>query len=130
MELWNSGTVTVDQDLSKELVGEIDAILGGDKSVYVGGRYITFNDSTGYLLNTLNSLSELLARNNYSIVEGSCVSFYGDQEGYHIWSGKCFETMDPGEYAVYTLTDEELCNIARRRGFCICKKTTVCPPNP
>ena len=128
MELWNSGTLTLEQKIPEAVCDMIKELLGDDRCVFVGDRYISFEDSTGYLLDLLNDLSALLMENGLSLINGSHVQFYGDQEGYHVWTGSKFETMDPGEYAVYALTDEELCGIMTARGYCVCKRSPdTCP---
>lgn len=122
MELWNSGTVTVDRKIPKRVAFAIRVLFDSDCSVHVGEREITFDDTRGHFWSLLRSLSSLLANNRIHILDGSYVNFYGDKEGYYVWRGTGFETMDPGAYAVYSLTDEELCNLVRHRGFCVCKR--------
>lgn len=124
MELWNNGTLTVDRDMDMELIEEIEAIFGEDYKIYVDEREITFDDSEGYILDYLNELAELLEKHEIHITEGDHVFSYGDHDCYYVWNDGAFETMDPEDYAVYSLTDEELRNMMTSRGYCVCKLPT------
>ncbi len=117
MTIWNSGTLTVDKAMTMEIVQQIQAVFDSDETIYVGERYITFGDSPGDLLECLQKVSEILQQNGLSIEKDSAVEYYGDMEGYNVWTGIGFQSMEHGEYAVYSLTDDELCNILKARGY-------------
>ena len=117
MTAWNSGTLTVDKAMPAEIVQQIHAAFDSDETIYVGDRCITFGDTPGDLLECLQKVSEILQQNGLSIEKDSAVEYYGDMEGYNVWTGIGFQSMEHGEYAVYSLTDDELCNILKARGY-------------
>lgn len=126
MTAWNSGTLTVDKAMPAEIVQQIHAAFDSDETIYVGDRYITFGDTPGDLLECLQKVSEILQQNGLSIEKDSAVEYYGDMEGYNVWTGAGFQSMDHGEFAVYSLTDEELIKKMKERGYCVCKEPDLC----
>lgn len=127
MEIWNSGTLTVSESIPPALSAAIDTLFENDDTIHIGDRDIVFEDSPGYMLEFLNKLAALLEKNGLSISEGDYVRTYGDFDDYIVWHGGMFETMDPDEFVIFSLTDVELINIAKSRGFCICKAPAGCP---
>ena len=115
MTIWNSGTLTVNQAMPAEIVKQIQAVFDSE-TIYVEERYITFGDTPGDLLELLQKVADILQQNGLSIEKDSAVEYYGDMEGY-VWTGTGFQSMEHGEYAVYSLTDDELCNILKVRGY-------------
>ena len=126
MTIWNSGTLTVDQAMSAEIVKQIQAVFDSDETIYVEERYITFGDTPGDLLELLQKVADILQQNGLSIEKDSAVEYYGDMEGYNVWTGTGFRSMEHGEYAVYSLTDEELIKKMKERGYCVCKELDLC----
>ena len=116
MTIWNSGTLTVNQAMPAEIVKQIQAVFDSE-TIYVEERYITFGDTPGDLLELLQKVADILQQNGLSIEKDSAVEYYGDMEGYNVWTGTGFQSMEHGEYAVYSLTDDELCNILKVRGY-------------
>lgn len=116
MTIWNSGTLTVNQAMPAENVKQIQAVFDSE-TIYVEERYITFGDTPGDLLELLQKVADILQQNGLSIEKDSAVEYYGDMEGYNVWTGTGFQSMEHGEYAVYSLTDDELCNILKARGY-------------
>ena len=126
MTLWNSGTLVVDRPLPEDVCAKINEIFAGDVSVYASGINITFEDTPGDIMSDLNRLAALLAESDIHIAKDEAVEYYGDYEGYNVWTGSKFKSMDHGDYAVYCLTDEELCSMLRARGYCACKGPGPC----
>ena len=117
MTVWNNGTLTVDKPIPKELSERILEIFDNCPGVYVEGQTINFEDTPDFCLNESEELQKLLAENGISLQTGTLVEYYGDYDGYYVWTGSKFESMDHEKYAVYALTDEELCNILKARGY-------------
>ena len=126
MTVWNNGTLTVDKPMPEEVCKKVCELFDSHPGVYVEGQSITFEDTPDYRLNESSELQDLLAESGIGLELGSRVEYYGDYEGYYVWTGSKFESMDHEDYAVYALTDEELCNIMKARGYCVCKDPGVC----
>ena len=126
MTVQNNGTLTVDRPMPEEVCKKIYELFDDCPGVYVDSQSITFADTPDYCLNESSELQDLLAKNGIGLELGSRVEYYGDYEGYYVWTGSKFESMDHEDYAVYALTDEELCNIMKARGYCVCKDPGVC----
>lgn len=126
MTIWNSGFLTVDKAMPVEIIQQIQAVFDSDETIYVGDRHITFGDTPGDLLELLQKVSEMLQQNGLSIEKDSAVEYYGDMEGYNVWTGAGFQSMDHGEFAVYSLTDDELIKMIKERGYCVCKELDLC----
>lgn len=117
MTVWNNGTLMVDKPIPKELSERILELFDNCPGVYVEGQTINFEDTPDFCLNESEELQKLLAKNGISLQIGTLVEYYGDYDGYYVWTGSKFESMDHEKYAVYALTDEELCNILKARGY-------------
>ena len=126
MTVWNNGTLTVDKPMPEDVCKKVCELFDSYPGVYVEGQSIIFEDTPDYRLNESSELQDLLAENGIGLELGSRVEYYGDYEGYYVWTGSKFESMDHEDYAVYALTDEELCNIMKDRGYCVCKDPGVC----
>lgn len=127
MTVWNNGTLTVDKPMPEEVCKKVCELFDSHPGVYVESQSITFEDTPDYRLDESKKLQDLLAEYDISIQKDSSVKYYGDYDGYYVWTGSKFESMDYWEYALYTLTDEELCNKLRERGYCVCKEKELCP---
>lgn len=125
MTVWNSGELTVDKPMSEELCEKIHKLFDCYPGVHVEGQSIAFSDTPDFRLNTSTELQDLLAEYGISIQKDSSVKYYGDYEGYYVWTGSKFESMDYEEYTLYALTDEALCNMVKARGYSVRKERNV-----
>ena len=126
MTVWNNGTLTVDKPMPAAVCEKVHDLFDNDPGVRVEGQSIAFEDTPDFRLSESSELQDLLAENGIGLLEGSLVEYYGDYDGYYVWTGSKFESMDHEDYAVYALTDEELCNMMKDRGYCVCKGTSAC----
>lgn len=105
----------------KEIVGAFTDNIWFEYSASCKQHILVIQEEPGDWLDTLNELVDYLRPYGIKPEVGCYNHYYGDWDGYDVFTGEKFESMDEGDYAVYALTNEELIKMLEERGYTVTK---------
>ena len=123
MTLYNNATIYFTHVIPETLRDKCNEIVGADESAYFKhGEFVSalvLEDAAGDWMDTLNELVALLKP--YGVVpnDGEANRYYGDDDGYDVFTGEQFVPMSDEEYGVYALPDKTLVDMLRERGYTV-----------
>ena len=127
MQIVNNAKIRFNKKIPEDAIKKLNQIIDAeDGTIYFAQEpnytYLEIEECWGDLCDTLNDLVEALKPYGISPEEGEFNRYYGDYDGYDVFTGERFESMDDESYGAYSVSVSYMISRLEKLGY------TVIPP--
>lgn len=109
MTIYNNAAIHFNKKIPQEAFEKLGEIGEGDYQFYddkeTGLSYLSIEEWYGDLCDELNEIVEALKPYGVAPLVGEYNRYYGDYDGYDVFTGEKFESMDDVEYGGWLVRD-------------------------